>query len=624
MSFAFRQRSGQIDWSALKKLDLEDVVENCRLGDLQGIIDNVTFSEVSAHTLVNKDLSLHSTLINAMQLILEYLLHSQEMQSSVITKMHSKLAPIKKKKDKLETENIYLKEEVKLYKSQLSVLRKRISLMSKQSSKENEGNNSLENWDDFPSEEEMSKAMNAHLREKSIQTAPLEPLRDVDINTIDVSSPSRTQKKKESADVPTTTTSTSPSRVVADKDAQIAELQRQIGMLVAKVVADPLVHAQPSNASPYRKKARSSVDGDLGVARTSNEGSAATQLGEYQHMSSEIDEMIARTAGVALMGGPLSDFTNKSNNNTHPPKQANQKHHISAATLSEELEEELRTELASRAQRIKSKESDLEDKERRLAVLEKSILQSQLELQKQKYDHEVHCHQVDLQQASIGHQSPIRTTVATTSTSPIRSPMREEAGLASRGEMATSTTNLEAIKIREDEDRRAAEKEAEQIAADERSRSIAAKIVKAKFAQIRWKITQSRFRKWHNVMLDARDMEQFMERQAALEKVAALEQQTELAEKEMHAKEEDWAGKLQKEREQLKEREETEVKLREELEQQKYVIVMTSPTITFIITITITTTIISRWICASVMTNAFHARQMRLLSEITNILIQFV
>ena len=46
-TYKFRQRSGRIDWENLSELDIDDVTRNGRLGDLQGILDNVAFSEIT-------------------------------------------------------------------------------------------------------------------------------------------------------------------------------------------------------------------------------------------------------------------------------------------------------------------------------------------------------------------------------------------------------------------------------------------------------------------------------------------------------------------------------------------------------------------------------------------------
>ena len=132
-AYKFRHRSGRINWEDIGALNIDDITSNGRLGDLQGVLDNVTFSEITLRDIrqQQQEPSNILKLVQSMQLMLEYVLQGQEFQAALVKKMHAKYGPLKKKASRLETENVFLKEDIKVYKRQLAGLRSRLQTEGK-------------------------------------------------------------------------------------------------------------------------------------------------------------------------------------------------------------------------------------------------------------------------------------------------------------------------------------------------------------------------------------------------------------------------------------------------------------------------------------------------------------
>jgi len=122
--FTFRQRYGNLDWTKIEALNIDELISNSNLGTLQELVDSVTFSDVTAKDLKDASKGALLNLIHISQLMLEYLLTGQEQQAEQIQSLYYKHSAIKQKCKKLETSNVRLREDLSVYKHELSVLQK--------------------------------------------------------------------------------------------------------------------------------------------------------------------------------------------------------------------------------------------------------------------------------------------------------------------------------------------------------------------------------------------------------------------------------------------------------------------------------------------------------------------
>lgn len=122
--FAFRARSGALDWNKIESLDIDAIIVNSELGSLQSLVDMVTFSHIQAIDVKKGSDSALLNYIRLSQLMLEYLLVGQEQQGTTIEKIHFKNTALKRKCSKLETANIRLHEDVSVYQSELQLMHK--------------------------------------------------------------------------------------------------------------------------------------------------------------------------------------------------------------------------------------------------------------------------------------------------------------------------------------------------------------------------------------------------------------------------------------------------------------------------------------------------------------------
>lgn len=130
--FAFRQRSGKINWNIISAVNLQDVIENLKLNVLQSILDAVTFCEFNSLDVKNTPIDTISQLIQIFQFIVEFLLHSQETQNILIERIHKKNSLLKDNNRYLLNQITALKEDNKIYKRQLSVLRNSMGMREPQ------------------------------------------------------------------------------------------------------------------------------------------------------------------------------------------------------------------------------------------------------------------------------------------------------------------------------------------------------------------------------------------------------------------------------------------------------------------------------------------------------------
>ena len=125
-SFAFRQRVGSFDWKLISGVNIKNVVEDIRLDELQSILDCVTFSEFNDEDVKSNTVQSTTKLVHLMQLMLEYLLFCQESQFQLAKDLHHKNSTLKQKIQNISKDNISLKEDIKIYQRQLTMLRQSI------------------------------------------------------------------------------------------------------------------------------------------------------------------------------------------------------------------------------------------------------------------------------------------------------------------------------------------------------------------------------------------------------------------------------------------------------------------------------------------------------------------
>ena len=122
----FRQRSGNINWHALSSCDLNKIFKG-NVEQLQKVLDNLTFSEFSSIDVKAQSIENVSKLVNIMQLIIEYLLYSQERSFRNLKSKLSEIKALKKENSNLEKTTAFYKEDRKTYQRQLNFLRKSLS-----------------------------------------------------------------------------------------------------------------------------------------------------------------------------------------------------------------------------------------------------------------------------------------------------------------------------------------------------------------------------------------------------------------------------------------------------------------------------------------------------------------
>jgi myosin heavy subunit len=121
--FAFRQRVGNLNWKAISSVDLEAIIDDNQIEELQSIIDEVIFSEIKNQDIKGTSISELKKLIQIMQLMLEYLLYCQESQLQLVHQLHQKNKKLKKLNQEVMQEHESAKEDIRIYKRQLNLLK---------------------------------------------------------------------------------------------------------------------------------------------------------------------------------------------------------------------------------------------------------------------------------------------------------------------------------------------------------------------------------------------------------------------------------------------------------------------------------------------------------------------
>ncbi|RYH27811.1 hypothetical protein EON65_13135, partial [archaeon] len=122
--FHFRQRAGRLDWKAVSSLSVDNILIKGHIEDLQYILDQVTFSDFSPMDVRNNSIDQVSKLVQVMQLIIEYMLHYQELNFQQIRSLTQKNADLRLTKKKLRTECMKYGDDIKTYQRQLHILKK--------------------------------------------------------------------------------------------------------------------------------------------------------------------------------------------------------------------------------------------------------------------------------------------------------------------------------------------------------------------------------------------------------------------------------------------------------------------------------------------------------------------
>jgi hypothetical protein len=120
----FRHRSLALDWNRIESLDVDRIIAESDLGTLQGLIDSLTFSDITVTDIKKGTDETLLNFIRVSQLMLEYLLVGQEQQCGVIENLHYKYTTLKRKCTKLETANVRLREDLAVYQSELLLMHK--------------------------------------------------------------------------------------------------------------------------------------------------------------------------------------------------------------------------------------------------------------------------------------------------------------------------------------------------------------------------------------------------------------------------------------------------------------------------------------------------------------------
>jgi len=124
--FFFRQRYGQVNWQKLSLTDVDSIIGNCDLDSLQSLLDELTFSKITARSIPNsqngESLAVKGWQIQ--QLIVEYLLNVQESINTSSSCLKSELrnaahhvADLDVQLRRLQDHNKGIKRELKMYQA---------------------------------------------------------------------------------------------------------------------------------------------------------------------------------------------------------------------------------------------------------------------------------------------------------------------------------------------------------------------------------------------------------------------------------------------------------------------------------------------------------------------------
>lgn len=497
--FKFRQRAGKLNWAKLEKIDVEDVIRETRIGDLQSVLDNLVFSDVNKSDLRSQGQQNVSCMVRMMQLMLEYLLHGQEYQAGLVTKMHAKYRPMKKRVEKLETDNAFMKEDIKVYKRQLHGLRARLQAEGKPTDLPSDyGLQVVEVPAPAPAPAPVPVPVPSE-EEKKEEAVSLSH-KDIELRLLI----SRLFEQQRELIEDKVIGHTGHGSAVEQLNDRMDEMQNMLVSTIDQVRASAGVRGMgtPLAASPFRKKARSSVDSDDAMDKSD------------------------RSFNLSLSSNGTTPQRKT------PPRQVMTQSDLKTAQVMEEdLEREIAMKEAKREAALQDREREVNEKLSRIHLIEKSVLQSQVVMERERL-------------------ALVEEKYALTPLKQMQAQMQE---------IETSKSVMEEQRRKDDEKRRAEEQEAESRKKQEqgvREREIAAKIIKARLHAISWKKLLNRFRKWTQVTLNRRDMEAFVKQQNALEKVKQLEEASKAAASESELKERELLERLEREKEELARRDE--------------------------------------------------------------------
>lgn len=122
----FRQRAGHVNWKRLTSVNVDSLlsdIDDDAIAELNGCMDNLTFARFTIKDVENNSCDAIVKLVQLMQLIIEYLLCSQESQAKLLVDSVNKNKTTKKRINSLIKEADALREDVKIYKKQLSLIK---------------------------------------------------------------------------------------------------------------------------------------------------------------------------------------------------------------------------------------------------------------------------------------------------------------------------------------------------------------------------------------------------------------------------------------------------------------------------------------------------------------------
>ena len=505
-TYKFRQRSGRINWENLSELDIDDVTRNGRLGDLQGILDNVAFSEITLSDIrqqQQEDPSNVLKLVQSMQLMLEYVLQGQEFQAVLVRKMHAKYGPLKKRASRLETENVFLKEDIKVYKRQLAGLRSRLQAG---------GQNS-----DLPPDK--TQVITESPERNLLQ--PRSPGAGLGDNSTEQKQGDMNGGAKSEDDI---------RGLVLDlislhkgEDHRIEVMQNSLLSAIEGLQLQARGSTQKD--SPLRKRVKSEHK-----SSASSEGDHEGERSLDLSVSSDGGRGISSVVSSPLAYQGKAEGGQEEMEGNLPKKPYTQVMTAAMIASAEETQLDLKTQQelvqAKKEAELASREKEVAEKMAKIHLIEKSILQSQIVMERERL--------------SVAEE---RFALV-----PLKAMKQEMA------DKERANTRVEEER-RQEEERKVQEQrvreESERQRQGERNRAIAAKIIKARLATFTWKKLLNRFRKWVAETLNQRDREAFQRQQEAMRKVAKLEVASKHAAHESEEKEAELKERLRREREEL-------------------------------------------------------------------------
>eukprot|EP00731_Ephydatia_muelleri_P030021 Em0021g544a len=124
-SFAFRKRWGQIDWRSLASVDVDRIAREMDFQQLQQNMSNVTFCNIEMEEFHDIDPNFIK-LFKLAQLIIEYLLYSQQYLSDHVIELEAKIQDAQKELEGVRKQLADKGEEIKIVKKENRKRRKAI------------------------------------------------------------------------------------------------------------------------------------------------------------------------------------------------------------------------------------------------------------------------------------------------------------------------------------------------------------------------------------------------------------------------------------------------------------------------------------------------------------------